>query len=78
MVTSRVGSAEPRRLRWGMSTTNQATFYPESRIALIRQLMTAERFVVETTPYRETRIMAEFDAGGLAEQIAPLRRACNW
>lgn len=77
-VTSRIGSSPPDHRPWDVSTDNSSTFYPGNVPAFIKQLLTADRFVAQATPYEESPITAVFDLTGLSKAVVPLRKACNW
>lgn len=77
-VSYRIGDGTMQTSRWSMSTDNQATFYPGNDIALIRQLVTANRFVARVTPYNESPVTAVFELDGLPEHVGKLQEACNW
>lgn len=77
-VTSRVGEADSKRRQWSLSTNSQATFYPGTAPAFIKELMGAGRFVAQVTPYSDSPTTAVFDTSGLAEAVKPLRETCGW
>jgi type VI secretion system protein VasI len=77
-VTWRIGDASATTAKWSLSTDWEATFYPYDTIAFIRQLLAADRFVAQVTPYGESPITAVFDLTGLANAIPPLQEACGW
>ena len=77
-VTWRVGTKEARRGVWGLSTDNEATFYPYDVTGFIQELLEATRFVAQVTPYEESPITAIFDITGLKDVIRPLEKACGW
>lgn len=77
-VTERVGERKSVRRKWPVSTDNSATFAPNSPIALLKQIATAERFVAQVTPYNESPVTAIFQVTGLRQALVPLAAACNW
>ena len=77
-VTMRVGTDEAETANWSKSSDNEATFYPGDAPQLIQRLITANRLVLQTTPYQESPITAIFDLAGLANAVKPLRAACGW
>lgn len=77
-VTTRLGEQEAQTQTWTVSTDREASFYPGSPIPWIRAMTEVETLVVQTTPYGENPVTAQFDVRGLAEELAPLREACNW
>jgi hypothetical protein len=77
-VTYRMGESPSLTSRWSLSTNSQATFFPGSDKDFIRELMTVERFVAQTTPYNESPVTAIFDVGGVEGATAELRNACGW
>ena len=77
-VTTRVGSGTAETGKWNLSTDSQATFYPDSHITFIKQLLETDRFVAQVTPYNESPVTAVFDLTGITEVIKPLRETCGW
>jgi type VI secretion system protein VasI len=75
-VTTRLGAGEAKTQRWSLSTDNKATFYPGDAAALLEQLLAADRFVAQTTPYSESPITAVFELTGLSAAVKPLREVC--
>lgn len=77
-VTVRLGRAAATRNSWGLSTDNEATFYPGRASTFITQLMSVDTLVAMTTPYSESPVTAVFAVSGLSSKIAPLREACSF
>ena len=77
-VTTRIGSEEAETKTWGLSTDNEATFYPDNDIRFIKQLFGNNRLVAQTTPYNESPVTAIFDISGLEDAIVELREVCGW
>jgi|TARA_B100001971_G_scaffold18505_1_gene14422 type VI secretion system protein VasI len=77
-VTTRIGSSKAQSSYWSLSTDSQATFYQDNRIAFVKQLMRADKFVAQVTPYNESPVTAVFDIRGLSEAIKPLQETCGW
>lgn len=65
-VTHRIDGQDPVTLRWSVSTSNNATFYPSDDLQLVRQLLRADTFVVRTTPYNESPMTITFDVRGFS------------
>lgn len=78
LVTHRFDKEEPVSKTWASSTDKTASFYYGSGVEIAKKLMTADRFVVRTTPYNENPVTAIFDTRGLSAAIEPLREACGW
>lgn len=76
-VTWRIGTKEARTSVWGLSTDNEATFYPYDVAGFIQELLGTSRFVAQVTPYEESPITAVFDITGLKNAIRPLEKACG-
>jgi len=76
-VTFRIGSASAETKSWSLSTDSKATFIP-SPIDFIKNLMTANSFVAQVTPYNESPVTAVFDTSGLDQEIKELRSTCGW
>ena len=77
-VTTRFGRKPASSRTWSLSTDNQASFYPGSAPAFIKELMAVDTLVLMTTPYNESPITATFEVTGLVDQVQPLRTACKW
>ena len=77
-VTVRVGSGEAKTKRWDVSTDHTGTFYHGDMVAFIRELVAADRFVAQVTPYNESPITAVFELTGLPTAVKPLREDCGW
>ena len=76
-VTTRVGRQRAETKRWNLSTNSQASFYPDNaREFILTELMNADRFIAQTTPYNENPVTAVFDLTGLSQAIEPLLEAC--
>jgi type VI secretion system protein VasI len=76
-VTTRIGDASAQTAVWSNSTDNQATFRRQP-IPFVEEMMTANSFVAQATPYSENAITAIFDTSGLKNAIRPLREECGW
>lgn len=78
-VTIRLDRGATTRARmWVLSRSNVATFYPESPVGLLQELMEARLLFVEAEPYNTASVTAVFGLEGLADAIRPLRAACGW
>jgi len=75
-VVARLGTGEAKTQRWSLSTDKKATFYPGDAAAFLDQLLAADRFVAQTTPYNESPITAVFELTGLSAAVKPLREVC--
>lgn len=76
-VTYRFPPASARAESWGISTDGDSTFVRRP-IPFLRQLVQAERLVLQTTPYLEPPTTAVFALTGSEEVLAPLAQLCNW
>lgn len=77
-VDVRIGERPSVRQRWGVSTDKQATFAPSWAGTLLKEMLTADRLVLRTTPYNENPITAVFDTSGMRTHLAELAATCNW
>ena len=77
-VTTRVGSKQAQTRTWSISTNNKAMFLRGSKTSFIKELMTVDQLIAQTTPYGENSVMAIFDIKGLDKAIGPLRETCSW
>jgi len=81
-VTWRIGVQAQVDDLWSYSTDHKAAFYrddPDLDVhGFILQLMSADRFVAQTTPYMEDPITAVFDTTGLSNVVSELLEACGW
>src|SRR5690606_25621483 len=78
LVTVRVGDEPAREERWHLSTDRQGTFTPGSPIPLLKRMLSAERLVLQTTPYNENPITAVFELEGIQDALAPIAETCGW
>ena len=64
---------------WGVSTDYDTTFAPRP-IPLLREVVEADRVVVQAKPYGETprTLIWELDADDTRQAIEQLAEACNW
>lgn len=77
-ITIRLDRGPTRASRWALSRSNVATFYPESPVALLQEMMKAELLFAEAEPYNTAAVTTVFALDGLAGAIQPLRTACGW
>lgn len=77
-VTVRVGAAEAATQQWTISTDSNATFAPDSPVALIRRMLKTDRIVFQTTPYNENPVTAVFKLKGMEKAVAPIAQGCGW
>lgn len=77
-VLTRIGKQEAVTKSWSISTNNKASFYPTSPISFIKDMMEAERLVVQIIPYAQNPITTIFNTRGLNEIIKPIANTCNW
>lgn len=76
-VVSRIGANKAEKRSWLLSTDRNASFIPKP-IQFLKQMMEADKLVLQTVPYGQNQITAIFDTTGLSNAIIPLREACNW
>lgn len=79
-VTYRLDKQAAVNDRWEESTNNEfmGLWSGGQSIPLIKQLFSAQNFLVQATPFNESSITLDFKVGGLEHAIAPLRKACGW
>jgi len=77
-VTWRVGRDDAITRDWSLSTDSKATFYPDSDITFIQQLLNVDRLVVQITPFAESPVTAVFDLTGLKNVIDRLQDERGW
>jgi hypothetical protein len=70
-----VAKAEKRR--WSLSTDRKAALLPGDPKPFIRQLLAADRLVVQTDHFARGTITDVFDVHRLKDFIAPLNEACT-
>ncbi len=78
LVLASVDSQMAIPQRWYLSTDKKVSFYPGDEIPFIKDLIKAERLMVQVTPYDGSPITAEFDLSGLENAVEPLREMCGW
>lgn len=76
-VNIRIGTKKAKTESWPLSTDKTATFSP-APVSFIKQMLKADKLVMQTTPYNESPITAVFPLAGLDEAIKPLRKVCVW
>ena len=76
-VNIRIGTKKAKSESWPLSTDKTATFSP-APVSLIKQMLKADKLVMQTTPYNESPVTAVFPLAGLDEAIKPLRKVCIW
>lgn len=76
-ITIRVGSADARKEKWGVSTDHKAAFAPRA-IRLLKEMLRADDLVVQVVPYGSNPITAVFDLSGMRSAITPLAETCHW
>lgn len=78
-VTWRFGDGQPETRRWPLSADSRGTFYPRDGQDFIIQLLGADRFVVQASPYSENPITAVFeDLDGINAVATRIGEACQW
>ena len=81
-VTWRIDDSSPRSTKWGISTDSTATFYEGRNVAgtplgvFIQQLVAADRFVAQVTPYNENPVTAVFALTGMEETALQVFAEC--
>lgn len=76
-VLHRIGNKEAKVTNWTLSTDSKATFKPNS-IPFIKEMLMADKLVLQVTPYNESPVTAIFDTSGLDQAIKTLRETCRW
>lgn len=77
-VTVRIGENKAQQQRWGISTDSKATFAPGSPVNIIKQMVKADRLVLQTTPYNENPVTAVFNLKGIMQAVTPIAKECGW
>lgn len=78
LVTVRIGDAQARTERWGVSTDKRATFAPSWAGNLLQEMMRSDRAIFRITPYGESPVTAIFDTTGMDLALSPLMETCGW
>lgn len=76
-VTLRIGDNTANTSKWAMPRGKQQTF-SHSPIAMLKDMLTANRMVAQVTPFNQKPYTAVFDTSGLDNAITALREACAW
>ena len=80
-VTSRFDNEKPMKLKWGMSTNSQSSFYPYpyygSSEQVLEKFVQANKLVASTIPYNENPVVAIFDLGGFTKASNPYKDICK-
>lgn len=79
-ITYRIDQKPARKQEFSESTDNQALglWSGGASIPFAKSLFGGETMFVRAVPYNESPVDVEFNIKGLAEEIAPLRKACGW
>lgn len=77
-VVTRVDKNLANRKRWHISTSREATFYPDNNITFIKSLLGKNRLFARTAPKGLSPVSVTFTLTGLDEVIKPLRQECGW
>lgn len=76
-VRYRIGDAPPRTAMLPESTEGEAFFFSSS-VPMLKQMKSADRFVIEYTPFQAGLGTATFDIQGIEEVVNKIAKACNW
>jgi type VI secretion system (T6SS) VasI/EvfG family protein len=76
-VRIKLDDAKPQRQAWSESESHGGLFAPDP-IGLARQLATAESFLFEYKPFRQSPTTIEFKVAGLGEKLGTIAEACRW
>lgn len=77
VVWTRFDQAKAEKKKWAFSTDHRAAFFPGDAKVFIRQLLTADRLVVQTDHFSHGTINEAFALQGLKGVIAPLNDGCR-
>ncbi|MGA3683482.1 type VI secretion system-associated protein TagO [Pseudomonas graminis] len=77
-VTYRVGKNKAITRSWQISTDHTSTFFPGSPVKTLKDMMQAETFAVNVTPYSESPVTAIFEVSGAESAFADIRKDCKW
>jgi len=79
-VRFRIDQTKAQTASWNISTNFEATgLWSGGRsIPLIRRLINAKQFIVETTPYGSNTVTAKFNIEGLDGYIPFVQKECHW
>ena len=78
-VRFRIDDRSPVTAQWKMSTNYEATGLWRGRaIPFLRELLGAERLIVETVPHGDNVVRANFDSSGIDEAITQISERCGW
>ena len=77
VVWTRFGAAKADKKRWSVSTDHKAVIFPGDPKLFIRQVISADRLVVQMDHFLRGTITDVFDVHRLKDVIAPLNEACR-
>lgn len=77
-TTYRVGKSAAKTARWSLSTNNKAAFFPGSPIPVLKEIIEADSFVANVTPYNESPVTAVFNTTGAGAALEDVRKGCGW
>ncbi len=75
-MISRVGTAPAVTENWIEGSPHEARFYPGNTRKLVREMMSADRFVAQLAEGKEKGETAVFNIKGLKEVSKPMQEAC--
>lgn len=77
-VTIRIGASSAEMQQWSVSTSNDSTFAPNWAGDLLKEMVNADSFLAQTTPYGQSPVTAIFDIRGIRNALVPLMEICGW
>ena len=79
-VQYRIDEQPSAKVRMNSSTDNKALGLWDggTAIPMIKKLLEGKGIVFRVTPFNESPIEFSFDLSGIANAVAPLRKACSW
>jgi hypothetical protein len=78
VVWTRLDAAKAEKKRWSLSTDGKAALLPgDGARPFIRQLLSADRLIVQTDHFAQGTMTDGFDLHGLKDVVAHLRTECR-
>jgi len=77
-VMFRIDNNEPETKKWGVSTNDKATFYPDDPLPAIKNLLGANQLTVSCTPPDKSPIIIIFNITGFNEIVAKYNNELEW
>lgn len=77
-VLSRIDKDQAQQVAWGVSTSQEATFFQGDTVEMLLRMMRGTILATRVIPYGETPVVAVFDLTGLKETMSAFPSFVQW